>query len=202
MENNNQLEKIITNLEKRFENNELAYLALTSKIENVLRDKIAFDFHRLYKNQKIVCREWTNQKGTKLKSDLAILNLNSEPELIIEFKAHSSIVGIGEWAKSLKDDYLKNKNLYKNAEIIYVLFANYIDNIPNNELYLNSVKYYQNLQKSQKRNYTIENQNLDWERALERKKIKSEISNFQIFAGKFDNANVIINTFIHKNIIV
>jgi hypothetical protein len=200
MDNQTHLEKIIENLGNRFENDELAYLALTSKVENVLRDKIAFDFHKLYRNQKLVCREWTNQKETKLRADLAILNLNAEPELIIEFKAHSSIVGIGEWSKSLSDDYYKNKSRHNNVDIIFVLFANYIDQMPGNKLYMNSIKYYENLQKSQSRNYTIENQNEDWKKALKKKEIKCDIYNYIIFAGKFENSNVIINTFIHKNI--
>lgn len=200
MNYNYYLEDILKNIEKTFDKNELAYLTLTSKVENVLRDKVAFEFHKLLGNTKLVCREWTNNRNVKLKSDIAILNYNSKPEYIIEFKAHSSVTGIGQWAKTLIYDYKKNIKLYKEAEIVYVLFANFVSEIPNNEIFENSIKYYSSIKKSTQRNYTIEFQSKDWKKALEKKSIDCELIEIKLNAGKFDDKLVTINTFIHKNI--
>lgn len=188
---------IISTLEKKFQTDELAFLALTSKIENVLRDKIAFELHKELSKNKIICREWTNKKATKLKSDLAILNMNSEPELIIEFKAHSSISGIGEWAKPIQKDYEKNRKLYNDAEIITILFANFIDQIPSNQIFNHSIKYYEKLEKSVKRKITLTNQSEVWKNTIEKIGMKCD-KEITINAGQFENVNVYINTFIHR----
>jgi hypothetical protein len=60
--------------------NELAYLALTSKPEFAVRDKLAFYLHNaLSENEYIVAREWK-------RSDLVVL-LAGKPQVIVELKA-------------------------------------------------------------------------------------------------------------------
>lgn len=65
-----------------FPPDELAYLALTQKVEHAVRDKLAFKLHqRLISVQPeaLVCREW-------LRADLAVLR-SDKPVLILEAKA-------------------------------------------------------------------------------------------------------------------
>lgn len=60
---------------------ELAYLALTQKIEHAIRDKLAFVLHQQLREDPslLVCREWNRR-------DLAIVQ-HSLPRLILEAKA-------------------------------------------------------------------------------------------------------------------
>ncbi len=64
----------------RFEEDELAYLALTSKIERPLRDRLAVRLHQKGSPKLIVAREWR-------KVDLAILDTNATPLALVECKA-------------------------------------------------------------------------------------------------------------------
>lgn len=71
---------ILNQLSTNFEMDELAYLALTSKPEFVIRDAIAFQLYRQLKPQGLlVAREWWH-------SDIAILE-NDTPVAIIELKS-------------------------------------------------------------------------------------------------------------------
>ncbi len=71
---------------------ELAYLAVTSKIERPLRDKLAFQLHKLLKpKRRLVSREWgQKRRGRKKHFDLAILSADGTAEVIIEIKAMGS----------------------------------------------------------------------------------------------------------------
>ena len=86
------IEKIILESIKQsaneFQKDELAYLALTSKIENPIRDKWAYLMQRNLKEQKMsVAREWTRPDRKKnTRSDIAIVQ-NNCPIAIIELKA-------------------------------------------------------------------------------------------------------------------
>ena len=71
---------ILSQLSADFEIDELAYLALTSKPEFVIRDAIAFQLYRQLKSQGLlVAREWR-------RSDIAVLE-NDAPAAIIELKS-------------------------------------------------------------------------------------------------------------------
>lgn len=196
------LKSIISSIDKSYQTDELAYLSLTSKIENPLRDKIAFELQKSIGKDKIVCREWTNNRLSKSKADIAILDIYGIPECIIEFKAHSSITGIGEWSNCLIKDIRKNQGLYKQTELIFVLFANFVNGIPKNQIFNHSIKYYDSISKSVSRKYRLENQKETWEKSLTRKNIISDITNYKIDAGKYQDVKVYINTFIHENIII
>jgi hypothetical protein len=85
------LVEIIRNLQGKFKKNELAYLALTGKIELPLRDKIAFSIQYEFSKDFIVAREWTNKENHK-RFDIAIFDKNVEcnfPDYLIEFKARA-----------------------------------------------------------------------------------------------------------------
>lgn len=76
------IKKAIRSVENAFIPNELAYLALTQKVEHAFRDKLAFILHRNFENLEnefVVCREWA-------RADLAILE-ERNPVLIVEAKA-------------------------------------------------------------------------------------------------------------------
>lgn len=64
-----------------FKEGELAYLALTQKVEHAIRDKLAFLLYQALNDDPalLVCREW-------LRSDLAIIQ-DDWPRLILEAKA-------------------------------------------------------------------------------------------------------------------
>ena len=79
-------DKLIGNLHDlagEFQCNELAYLALTAKIEGPLRDRWAYSLHKTFSpHNYVVAREWYNVH----RADLAILAQQS-PCAIIELKA-------------------------------------------------------------------------------------------------------------------
>ena len=64
-----------------FETNELAYLAMTGKIESSFRDRWAYLLYRTRSQKMIVAREWN-------RADLVILS-DGTPQAIIELKAMS-----------------------------------------------------------------------------------------------------------------
>lgn len=194
------LKNIISSIHKNYQTDELAYLSMTSKIENPLRDKIAFELQKRIGKDKIVCREWTNNRMSKSKADIAILDIYGIPECVIEFKAHSSITGIGEWSNCLINDINKNQELYGQTEIIFVLFANFVSELPEKQIFSHSIKYYDSISKSVSRKYSLENQKETWENSLARKNIISDFTNYIIKAGKYQGNEVLINTFIHENI--
>ena len=99
------LEKIILDsikqLANEFQKDELAYLALTSKIENPIRDKWAYIMQKKLKEQKIsVAREWK-------RSDIAIVQ-NNYPFAIIELKAMYTFDAL---RPSTLSSYLSNMEL-------------------------------------------------------------------------------------------
>lgn len=78
----NALIKALGEVESAFQPDELAYLALTQKVEHAVRDKLAFKLHqRLSKvsPEMLVCREW-------FRADLAVVR-DDKPMLILEAKA-------------------------------------------------------------------------------------------------------------------
>ena len=67
-------------LQDGFQPNELAYLALTQKVEHTIRDALAFSLYReLGDTRGFVCREWT-------RFDLAVAS-RGLPSLLLEAKA-------------------------------------------------------------------------------------------------------------------
>ncbi|HBK70257.1 MAG TPA: hypothetical protein DDZ39_01140 [Flavobacteriaceae bacterium] len=196
------LTEIINSISGNYQKNELAFLTLTSKIENPLRDKIAFEFQKKIGDKKLICREWVNKndENNKSKADIAILNKNGELECVIEFKAHSSMKNISQWSKSLIDDVKKNQKSNRKSAIIFVLFANYIEKLPDDKIYINSIKYYENLLKATKLEYKLETIKNQWKKALKKRNIKCELTNITIDTGKYENQNIKIQAFIHENI--
>ncbi len=108
---------------KEFGKNELAFLALTTKIELPLRDRWAYVlFNKLSKSDFIVSREWK-------RTDIAIIN-KGKPSSLIEIKALYTFNAVntkGFYKKQinrLQDDENKASKLAsKGTDIYTVLFA-------------------------------------------------------------------------------
>jgi hypothetical protein len=109
-----------------FKINELAYLALTSKIENPIRDRWAFQLHNSVGNGLTVAREW---KREKKRIDIAILNMAC-PKVLIELTAMYTfdLVNKPQYTnkciKKLEEDEEKARKLSSSdTEIYTVLLA-------------------------------------------------------------------------------
>lgn len=194
------VKSIIKEINSNFDENELAYLALTSKIENPLRDKIAFELQKKIGSSNIICREWNDLKQYRNRVDLAILDRKGNPECLVEFKAHSSISGIQQWAKEIINDLEKNKQYEnQNTEMIFVLFANHHKSLPENKIFEHSIKYCKELSKSTK-NWSIDKMSNSFENKFKSLVLSSNIDKYLIDAGTYESVDVQIQTFILENI--
>lgn len=152
------LTKILENTDKLFNTDELAYLAITSKIENPLRDKIAYQLHNEIGENYLVCREWKGKN--KDRTDIAILDSQTNNlKCLIEIKAHSVPKYEYEYQKLMKSDLLKMcENATEDTELYYIFFNNHFDEkIILDEIYSPSIKYFKALNKvlSTKSKFTI-----------------------------------------------
>lgn len=116
----------LESLEQEFQPNELAYLALTAKIELPFRDRWSFSLHRALDDSYFVSREWK-------RTDLAILKGRS-PHVLIELKAMYSFdaaldtAGISGFTDAMSADAKKAHVLAEaNSEIYTVLLATHPD---------------------------------------------------------------------------
>lgn len=138
----NQLIEIIKNLPKRFSKNEIAFLALTSKIENPLRDKIAFELQEKLFQDYLVCRECRDANHKK--SDIAILRrIDKKLCHLIEFKAKSVQSYQKLSAEHLQRDLIKMSNAAsnKNPELYFIFFNNCIESKIIDDFSTKPVKY-------------------------------------------------------------
>src|SRR5262245_42546723 len=112
----------------KFDVDELAYLALTSKIEFAFRDRLAFGLHQSLSSQGYtVAREWN-------RVDLAILN-GKYPEALIEIKAmYSFDAATGQYEKLAQQDALKCRNKWSEAQVFTLLLMTHPTAMPNAEL--------------------------------------------------------------------
>ncbi|WP_100916035.1 hypothetical protein [Pseudoalteromonas spongiae] len=114
--------KSLESITSSFQENELAYLASTTKIELPLRDRWAYFLHKkLHKNFQI-SREWK-------RTDLAILD-SGKPVLLVELKAMYSFDAalkpndIGGFTDAMLSDENKARKLaLPNTDIYTVLLA-------------------------------------------------------------------------------
>jgi hypothetical protein len=155
--NKKDLIEIFATLKNDFSQDELAFLALTSKAEGVLRDKIAYRIHthRELPKGHLVCKEWK-------KIDLAVVNPASNPEIFFEFKAHSSIDYPKQIEGTGKESMLKDingmvSNSQTNPDVYFIYLNNFISTdtfsfIPQN-LFPSLHKYWTKLHKHLNKSY-------------------------------------------------
>lgn len=128
-----------SDIENSFEENELSFLALTTKVEGILRDKIAWLLNLKIGEDCLLIREWTG--SNKMRHDLVILNnYTQEIESIIEFKNQLGFVMPNpEYLRGLRKDLLrsartisqKDEGDLERSEILFVMFGRTLDNTPN-----------------------------------------------------------------------
>lgn len=197
------IESIISNISSKFQDNELAYLALTSKIELPLRDRIAFELHKKYSDTHLICREWKSKENkSSNRIDIAIVDKrNLKPLCLIELKAQSVVRYEKEYTTHLINDLIKIRNLSKddNVELYYIYFNNSI-NCENEfeEKFHNSIKYISSINNSIKgKNCFADNCISIWDKHLSNANLRKDKSmHLSIDAGKYYNRNISIETFI------
>jgi len=206
--------KIINELPNKFEENEIAYLALTSKIEIPLRDKIAFRLHEKLNKDYLICREWgVKNNKDRDRIDLAIIRRKDETiRCLIEFKAHSVPRKEKLYEKYLLEDFKKMCKVVNNdsslpqaakdkVEMYYIFFNNCIESkIP--DKFSHAVKYLKDINKCNKENTSTsgikDNIKKYWEEYLKNNNLplnKSE--EIDIKAGNYYNIPVSIITFVY-----
>lgn len=207
---------IIATLKTDFSKDELAYLAITSKVEHPLRDKIAFKLHEKNKNLT-VCREYLIRKGQKPpRIDVACIDASNNLKTLMEFKAHSSIdfpsFVLTDLTKDLSkmEDYSKINKL--NPEMYFVLFNNvmksnnirsniklgYADENDNNPVkYFGQVKYHLPNSYKDKVSEII----LNWILILKKLKLQlNQTTVVEINAGNYYSTEVSIFAFIYEHL--
>ena len=197
------LKLIISKISDVYQNDELAYLSLTSKIEIQLRDKIAFELHQIYHIEYLICREWKSSEYKNHRVDLAIIEISSgNPVCLIEFKAKSVIRFESEFTMHLQNDLNKISKIAQddNVKLYYIFFNNMTESENKFEsVYNNSVKYISLINKNIGTNIKwLEQCKSNWERhVLEAKLINEKSSHLTINAGNYYNCAVTVETFIY-----
>lgn len=196
---------IIGSLKTDFSLDELAFLALTSKAESVLRDAISYRLHigSEIPKCKLICKEWK-------RIDLAVIDPSGTPEILIEFKAHSSIdfpkqlEGTGK-ESMLKDikGMLYSKMATENTEMYFIYFNNLISkeahSIPEN-LKPSLGKYWSKLKNGLDKNYLEKIKTIvgNWMKLLEDSGLLWNLTSIvEIKAGDYYELPVSVLAFIY-----
>ena len=126
-------------LGKEFSQDELAYLALTSKVESPIRDRLAYSLHRHFEEDENIriSREWT-ESGKITRVDIAILE-KGKPQLFLEIKSMYSFdmfkpISNKQYPNSVQDDLNKMKAYnsdYSLDKIAMILIASPTNSRPN-----------------------------------------------------------------------
>lgn len=123
------------NVTTSFAPNELAYLALTSKAELPLRDRLAWSLHTTLWPEYIVAREWR-------RTDLAVLHRGppAEPVMLLEAKAMYSFNGCTEGGRAKYQAYLRSDHAKAlqlagpNTSVFLLLLATHAEGSPDPSL--------------------------------------------------------------------
>jgi hypothetical protein len=137
-----QLAQCLERAAESFRPGELAYLALTSKIERPLQDRLAWSLHRQLA-PLVIAREWRN-------TDIAILSRDGDsPVILLEAKAmYSFDVSLPDRARRylqmMRDDVAKARQLdpHGTADVYALALVTHPHGVPRN---LPSVIKYLNL---------------------------------------------------------
>ena len=127
------LKESLETISREFRDNELAYLALTTKIENPVRDRWAFQLYRKLRGRFVVSREWK-------RTDIALLE-KAAPKVLIELKAMYTFDAvlraddIAGYAQAMAADESKARKLAGTQTQIYtVLLATHPQSIVSGNL--------------------------------------------------------------------
>lgn len=213
----NIIEDSITNIPSTYGENELAFLAIQSKIELQLRDKIAWYIEKKLKagqyieqninaRQYCVRREYNvpgKGKGRE-KCDLAILDIdnNMKPVCLIEFKAHSAATFEKGYIKMCNHDIAKMRRIASSTEpkpeIYYIFFqTEHQGTLPvNNGL----IAYYNIIKKALNQKLGITHIHNQWDPYYKNGKNYSNgiITKLQIPAGRYYGLRIVIHAMMLK----
>jgi hypothetical protein len=187
--------KIVTEIQDEFRTDELAYLAITSKIEHALRDRIAFSLHKLHQDNYLICREWCKDRK---RTDLAILGIkDTKPKLLIEFKARSVPGYSNRDTNHLLDDLKKMAVVADEKTPLYCIFFNTCIQKKIDPQYSEAVKYLARINKRINYNKTI-NAMIDdfWMKHLKGLP-KNKFEKIELKAGVYYSTPVSIITYVY-----
>ena len=197
------IKNILENVCQKFNKNELAYLAMTGKIENPLRDKIAFELHTNFNTQALVCREWKGPNENN-RTDIAIIDkVTKEPKCLIELKAHSTPRYEKEYGKFMLNDLRKMRTKAdENTELYYIFFNNAIETEGIiDESFSSSIKYSHLINKAiSKQNSSDIAQTIEtaWSRYIAENTLSiNKIEKVKINCGEYYNWTISIITYIY-----
>jgi len=111
---------VLSKVRDNWDRDELAYLAMTSKIEFPFRDRLAHELYKKLGSEPQVAREWR-------KTDIAILE-NGSPVTLIELKAMYSAemttdTGLHNYTGYIEKDFMKARSLTPTGEVFAILLA-------------------------------------------------------------------------------
>jgi hypothetical protein len=179
----------------KLEPNRLAFLAVTSKCEFIIRDEIAFRLQEKYANKidfipkdYLIAREWTEKRY-----DLAVLRPKGEiPVCIVEFKAVSTAKTMGKHMESVVEDVKKLGKKYHTAKK-YVALIVMLPNKPFNSEYEPGIKYYSKINKQFPKHPPRDNDCFGKWKAMFGKEKCTQI---KIDAGNYGGVNIRLDLFI------
>jgi hypothetical protein len=120
-----QIVDALKNVHASFRPNELAYLAVTSKVENPLRDRIAYALHAQFGEESLVHREWKDPNNKK--ADIAITDMRNRVQCLIECKAHSAPTYEKGYSRLALEDLQKMYNSSEDdTELYFIFFLNHV----------------------------------------------------------------------------
>ena len=194
------MNRIISNLYKNFLQDELAYLAITSKVERPIRDKIAFGLHENFSSSYAICREWNDRENNKDKNhtDIALIKWNdTKPSFLIELKARSVPGFTTNYANILKEDLLKMSLVAESTTEMYLIFFNNCVETRFDPKYFNKVKYLRRINSKIKKGKKIESEiDENWIRYCEVLP-EADSKKIKIRAGNYYNNPVSIITYVY-----
>jgi hypothetical protein len=105
------VEQSLQSLDKPSSDDGLAYLAVTSKPELAIRDRLAFRLQQSLGTQRTVGRELSSEGRTKTRVDIAVLNEQDFEEVVIQVKARTAatLQGPKQLRKEARKDLKKCK---------------------------------------------------------------------------------------------
>jgi hypothetical protein len=109
---------------RSFAENELAYLALTSKIESPIRDRMAFYLHIKYADEGyLIAREWQ-------RVDLAVLSPDAKPACLVELKAmyaFDALARVPWFVEPVNADFIKiSQHEVPSANIFGIILGTHV----------------------------------------------------------------------------
>lgn len=133
-----ELSQALAAISCEFRENELAYLALTTKVELPFRDRIAFRLHQDYAPAGcIVAREWN-------RIDLAVLASDGSPLCLVELKAMYTFDAMGNLRfftdATTADEQKARQKAGEATSVFSLLLVTHLDRLVP-EAYLKPVKY-------------------------------------------------------------